>query len=228
MKKLLNYFTKFEIALWLTSVIAISLSFLIFDKSNFSNLICSLLGATALIFFAKGNPIGNAIMIVFCIFYAVVSFTFRYYGEMLTYLLMTMPMSILGLISWLKNPFNGKKSQVKIADLKRKDIPLMIALTIIITIVFYFLLKALNTANLIVSTLSIATSFFAAFLTYKRSPYFALAYAVNDLVLIVLWVYASLFNTAYASIATCFATFFINDIYGFINWLKMKKTQKES
>jgi nicotinamide mononucleotide transporter PnuC len=225
MKKLSDYFTKFEIALWICSIAIITLSFLIFDRTNPLNLVCSLLGATSLIFCAKGNPIGNAIMVVFSILYAIISYTFKYYGEMFTYLFMTLPMSIACLVSWLKNPFKGNKAQVKIADIKKKDLIQMIAASLLITLIFYFILKAFNTANLIVSTISIATSFFAAFLTYKRSPYFALAYAANDLVLIVLWIYASLFNTSYASVAACFITFFINDIYGFINWLKMKKTQ---
>ena len=228
MKKITNYFTKFELFLWLFSMAVITLSSIVFDKQNYLNLICSLLGATALIFCAKGNPIGSAIMIVFSVIYAIISYSFRYYGEMLTYLLMTLPMSVLCLISWLKNPFNGNKSQVEIADLKSKDLFVMVALTLAITTAFFFILKALNTTNLTVSTISIATSFFAAFLTYKRSPYFALAYAVNDLVLIVLWIYASFYNTAYASVATCFVTFLINDIYGFINWLTMKKNQREN
>lgn len=227
MKKISDYFTKFEIALWICSIAIITLSFLIFDRTNPLNLVCSLLGATSLIFCAKGNPIGSAIMVVFSILYAVISYTFKYYGEMFTYLFMTLPMSVVVLIAWLKNPFNGNHSQVKIDDLKKNDILKLAVLSLMITTVFFFVLRALNTNNLVVSTISIATSFFAAFLTYKRSPYFALAYAVNDLVLIVLWVYASVFNTAYASVATCFITFFVNDIYGFINWLKMKKNKRE-
>ena len=228
MKKVSNYFTKFELALLFSGIAIITLSYLIFDRQSPFNLICSLLGATALIFCAKGNPIGSAIMIVFSILYGIISLTFKYYGEMFTYFFMSLPMSVLCLISWLKNPFNGNKAQVKIDDLKPKDILFLAVLSLIITTVFFFVLRALNTTNLVVSTISIATSFFAAFLTYKRSPYFALAYAVNDLVLIILWVYASFFNTAYASVATCFIIFLINDIYGFINWLKMKKKQAKT
>ena len=186
MNKFSNYFTKFELTLWILGSIIIALSFFIFDGSNPLNLICSLLGATALIFCAKGNPIGNAIMIVFSILYGIISLTFKYYGETFTYFFMTLPTSLACLISWLKNPFNGKKSQVKIDDLKTINVIQLAVYSLLITTAFFFVLKALNTTNLLVSTISIATSFFAAFLTYKRSPYFALAYAVNDLVLIIL------------------------------------------
>ena len=224
-----KYFTTFELILWISSMALINASFFIFDGKNLLNLICSLLGATSLIFCAKGNPIGNAIMIVFSILYSIISLTFKYYGEMITYLFMTLPMSIIALIAWLKNPFNGKHSQVKVNQLSAKEFYVITVLSLAVTAVFYFILKAFNTANLIVSTISITTSFFAEVLTYKRSPFFCLAYAFNDLVLIVLWIYATISNLSYASVTTCFITFFINDIYGFINWLKMKKIQnKES
>ncbi len=225
MKKINKYFTNFELILYFSSLAIILSTFFIFDGEDFFNLICSLLGATSLIFCAKGNPIGNAIMIVFSILYGIISYAFKYYGEMITYLGMTLPMSIISLIAWLKNPFNGNRAQVKIADLKLKDFILMVIASLLITFAFYFILKALNTTNLIVSTISIATSFFAAFLTYKRSPYFALAYALNDLVLIILWVYATIFNITYISVTACFVTFFINDLYGFFNWTKMRKLQ---
>ena len=69
------------------------------------------------------------------------------------------------------------------------------------------------------------TSFLAVYLTYKRSAFFALAYAANDIVLIILWIMAALAETAYVSVIVCFAMFFVNDIYGFINWSKMQKRQ---
>ncbi len=45
------------------------------------------------------------------------------------------------------------------------------------------------------------------------------------LVLIVLWVLASIADARYTSVVVCFAAFFINDIYGFLNWRKMKERQ---
>ena len=48
-----------------------------------------------------------------------------------------------------------------------------------------------------------------------RSSYFALAYAANDLVLIVLWVLASMEEIRYFSVVVCFTAFFVNDLYVF-------------
>ena len=53
----------------------------------------------------------------------------------------------------------------------------------------------------------------------------ALAYAANDVVLIVLWIMATAVDISYLSVVVCFAVFLINDLYGFLNWLKMEKRQ---
>lgn len=74
---------------------------------------------------------------------------------------------------------------------------------------------------------SLTTSFLAVYLTFRRSPYFALAYAANDIVLIILWILASLYDIRYVSVVVCFIAFFANDIYGFVSWRKMKTRQQE-
>lgn len=226
MKRLFGCFTKTEILLWSISAALILLSFFIFDKENVLTLIASLIGVTSLIFSAKGNPLGQVLIIVFSVLYGIISFTFSYYGEMITYLGMTAPMSVAALISWLKNPYQGKKTEVKINRLKQKEVMVLSTLTLAVTVIFYFILKAFNTANLLPSTLSVATSFIAVYLTARRSAFFAVAYAANDIVLIVLWLLASLCDISYLSVVICFAVFLANDIYGFINWSRMRKRQE--
>ena len=144
---------------------------------------------------------------------------------MVTYLGMTMPMSICALISWLRNPYKGNKAEVKVNSLNKNEPLLMCGLTIIITIIFYLILDYFNTANIVPSTVSVTTSFMAVYLTFRRSPLFALAYASNDIVLIVLWVLASFYDLRYVSVVVCFIAFLVNDIYGYINWHKMKVRQ---
>lgn len=227
-KKFTKYFTKGEIALWSISVLFILTSFCIFDRKNYITLSTSILGVSALIFNAKGNPVGQVLMIIFSLLYGIISFTFAYYGEMITYLGMSMPMAIFALVSWLKNPYNGNKSQVKVNTVSIKEIVIMFIAAIAVTIGFYFILSYFNTANIVPSTISVTTSFIAVYLTFRRSPYFAFAYATNDIVLIILWTLASIQDSRYISVIVCFIAFFINDVYGFINWQKMKEKQKNS
>lgn len=92
---------------------------------------------------------------------------------------------------------------------------------------FYELLKYLNTPNLMFSTVSIVTSFLAATLTMLRSSYYALGYASNDIVLIILWVMASIKDPSYFPVVVNFMIFFLNDMYGFISWKKREAKIEE-
>lgn len=220
-----SYFTKFELALWGSSALITAVFFIIFDRTNYLTLAASLIGVTSLIFNAKGNPAGQVLMIIFSLIYGYISFSFAYYGEMITYIGMTMPMAVFALVSWMKNPYEGNRAEVKVNSISGRENVFMWVLTAFVTAVFYFILKYFHTANLIPSTISVTTSFAAAYLTFRRSPYFALAYAANDIVLLVLWSMASAENIKYMSVLVCFAAFLFNDVYGFINWRRMKKRQ---
>ena len=221
-----NYFSKAEIALWGASTALIALSFYLFDRESYLTLCDSLIGVTSLIFNAKGNPFGQLLMVVFSLLYGIISFNFAYYGEMITYLGMTLPMSMFALISWLKNPYKGNRSEVRVNSISKKEALLMCIPTVAVTVIFYFVLKHFKTANILPSTVSVTTSFIAVYLTFRRSPFYALAYAANDVILIVLWILASVHDIRYVSVVTCFAAFLANDLYGFLNWQKIKKRQK--
>ena len=156
-------------------------------------LVAACVGITSLVFAAKGNVWAQILMIIFSILYGIISWRFHYWGEMITYLGMTMPMAIWSTITWLKNPAkNGK--EVAIQKLRLKHIVWLMLFGTITTIVFYYILAVLNTPNIVFSTISITTSFLAAFLTMLRSSYYAFGYALNDIVLIILWMFASLKN----------------------------------
>ena len=226
-KQLREYFSKTEILIWSISSLLVIVSFFLFDRSNYLILSASLIGVTYLILNAKGNPLGQVLVIMFSILYGIVSYKFSYYGEMITYLGMTMPMAVFALISWLRNPFNGNRSEVTVGTISKAETVFMIALSAVVTLVFYFILQAFHTANILPSTLSVTTSFLAVYLTFRRNPFYAIAYAANDIVLIVLWILASLSDTRYISVVVCFSVFLFNDIYSFFCWQNMKKRQTE-
>lgn len=217
--------TKFELLLWLVSVSVIIISFVISGGDDILTIIASLIGVTALIFVAKGYVIGQVLTVVFAVFYGIISYFFRYYGEMITYLCMTAPIAIMAVISWIKNPYEGTK-EVKVSHVTKKQVLVMATLAIVTTIIFYFILKAMNNANLLFSTISITTSFLASYLTFLRSPYYAVAYSANDVVLIVLWTMATLEDRSYLPMILCFVMFLINDMYGFFNWRRMRIRQE--
>lgn len=151
-----------EIILWIISLVVVISSYLLSGQYQLITILAPIVGVTCLIFVAKGHILGQILTVVFSILYAIVSFQFHYYGEMITYLCMTLP---------------------------------------------------------------IATSFLAAALMFLRNPYYAIAYMLNDIVLIVLWSLASIDNISYLPMIFCFTMFLINDLYGFYCWKKMQKDQ---
>lgn len=221
----LKTLTKKEWLLWLASLAIVIISNLATSDPDLLTLISALVGVTSLIFAAKGNVWAQFLMIAFSIFYGIISFRFHYWGEMITYLGMTLPMAVWSAITWIRNPSKGNENEVEIQSLNHKHIVALTISTIIVTGIFYYILVWLDTPNIIFSTLSIITSFVAASLTMLRSPYYAMGYAANDVVLIVLWVLASLENPAYIPVVVNFVIFLLNDMYGFVSWKKRELQQ---
>ena len=219
--------SRFEWWLWSISTAVIALSYLLSPVGNPFSMVASLIGVLALMFLAKGHVLGQFLIILFALIYAAISFEQRYYGEVVTYLCMSAPMAVIAAIEWLRHPHQGS-SEVKVGKLTRRKLLCVGALAVVVTIAFYLILGALGNKNLLVSTLSVTTSFVAASLTALRSPYYAVGYLFNDVVLIVLWTLACLDDISYLSMVACFLVFLINDSYGFISWRRMERRQSNN
>ena len=220
--------TKMDRLLWICSLAAVLISNILPGHLNILTLAAALIGVTSLIFAAKGNVWAQILMIIFSILYGIISYKFRYWGEMITYLGMTLPMAVWSTVTWIRNPSADNGSEVEIQRLNRKHIGGLVIFTASVTVVFYYILKSLGTPNMVFSTISVTTSFLAASLTMLRSSYYALGYAANDIVLIVLWILASLKDPAYIPVVVNFSIFFLNDMYGFISWKKREIRQAQT
>ena len=217
--------TLFERGLWGISVAVIVLSAAIMGGADLFSVTASLIGVTALIFVAKGDVTGQILTVIFSILYAIVSFEQRYYGEMITYLFMSAPSAIFSVISWLRHPFATDHAEVKMERIGKKDLVLLPVLCVLVTAAFYWILRWMGNAQLGVSTFSIATSFLASYLLFRRSPFYALAYVGNDVVLILLWTVAAFHDPTALSMIACFVMFLCNDLYGFFNWIRLRRAQ---
>lgn len=225
LREALGYFTLFEKLLYLFSVVFITAAYLLFDSGSTLSLIASLVGATALIFCAKGNPFGQLLMVVFGILYAIISYSFGYYGELITYAGMSVPMAAFSFLVWVLHPHRGNHAEVQIGHLLPRDAVILPLLATAATVGFYFILDAFGTANLLPSTVSVTTSVIAVYFSARRVPWFAFAYAINDIVLILLWSLAAFEDISYLSVVICFVMFLLNDAYSFMNWRRIRRRQ---
>lgn len=215
--------SKVELLIYTISEIVIIVSFIISKNKNVLSLISSMLGATSLILLSKGDYLGHIISAIFGVIYIIISYSYKYYGEMFIYGFLMIPLAVTNIIIWRKN--QATSHQVKVQQIKKTEVIYIFIITIIIGIIFYFILRLLNTNNLIISSISVMTSVSASLLSLKRSPYYAIMYILNDLVLIVMWSLAASDNSMYLPNVICFVTFLVNDIYALINWKKIEKSQ---
>lgn len=157
--KALNVFDRI---LWLLSIVVIGVSYIISSQNNILSMISALVGVSALIFLAKGDIWGQILTIIFSVLYMIVSFEQKYYGEMITYMCMTAPMAGLSLYSWIKNPFEHGRNEVRVEDIGKKEVAKILIFSGLTTLTLYFVLKYFSTASLYISTLSVFTSFIAS------------------------------------------------------------------
>lgn len=214
----------FEIFLWCASCALILVSFLV-AHAGFLSLFTSLIGASALIFIAKGDALGQILTVIFSLLYGFISIQSHFWGEMITYCFMTLPMAVAAAVSWLRHPSINGTNEVEVRQLTQLQWFLLGAFTLVVTSIFCLILYLLNTPLLVVSTISIATSFSAAALTFLRSPFYAIAYAANDIVLIILWALQAMQSPGDEPLILCFVAFLCNDAYGFYNWRRMERRQ---
>lgn len=226
MKKIFKDWNLFEISFLTLSLFIILICYLLNHDKNMLSLIVSLLGIFTVICGAKGLIIAPFINIIYNVLYIFISFSQNFYGEVLIYIFLMIPLNIITIISWLKNRSNENKNIVKVNKISKKEYSILIIVTIGILFSFYLLLKSLNTSALIISTFSLADSLIASYLLFRRSSNYAIAFIINDIILILLWL-TTLTNgkIIHLPIVITFMIFLINDIYGLIIWKKREKLQ---
>ena len=129
--------SKHDRILWICSLLIVFISNISVPNFDPLTLAAALIGVTSLVFAAKGNVWAQILMIVFSILYGIISFRFRYWGEMITYLAMTMPMAVWSTITWLKNPSKENKNEVQIQKLTSTHIIGLIFYYVKLNVVFF-------------------------------------------------------------------------------------------
>ena len=222
--KIFKDWTNFEKVLLFGSILIVGITGIVF-KSDLLTVSCSLVGIVTALLLAKGKNLGQVFGLLITILYSIVSFKNKYYGEVLIYALLMLPMYIIGIITWI-NHKNEKTNSVEINSIKKKEWVIVSCVFILVFVGIYFLLKYFNTNELIVSTISVLASLFAVYLQIRRSKYSFSFYILNDIILIFLWGIPVIHGNYVLFPMLLNPTInLINDIYGFYNWKKTENIQ---
>ena len=161
------------------------------------------------------------------IFYGIISFNQRYYGELIILIFMSLPLMIMGVLEWLKNRDN-KSDNIIISTLSKKEIVLAFLSQVLLFGIYYIILKSFNTSEPIIGSLSIVMSLLALYFGARRSEISYFCYLANDVVIITLWLIPILNgDKAILSVLIGPLLLTINDVYGIYNWRRLKRLQEK-
>ena len=216
-----------DLILILTGMVVVTISGILFG-SEWYIIVSTLLGLLCVFTQAKGKIATQFIGIIYFCFYIFISYTQKYYGEALLYLIIMLPMYIYGVIHWLAN--TDKKDNVVIvkSNLSKKEWLISSLCFVCISIGVFFLLKVLNTSQLIISTLSFVSMLPAVYLLMRRCKWNQVAFLINDFIVPILWLFLVI-QGELSFLPMCIYHIFqiTYDIYGLIQWIKLEKKQKE-
>lgn len=175
---------------------------------------------------AKGKVITQFIGITWSVFYIYTAITQNLWGEVILNLGVIVPMYVYGIINWMKHK-QQDDNIVKIAELSKKELTILGCSYIPIFIVVYFLLQALNTAQLLMSTFSFTLLVPAMYLLMRRSKYNNYVFLLQDIVYLILWICVVMQSgDNYLCIVISNIIQIVFDIYAIIEWSKLEKKQK--
>ena len=229
-KKIANFFKQISIFEYILTIISliIIVVFSFAFKVGILKILFSLLGVIMLLFVSKGWIIGEFFSLAYMTLYAIISYFSHYYGEMIISIFISLPISIFTFINWIKHPKNKGEQEIRISSLSNFSMLCIITFSILLFIPLYFLLKYFNTPNLIISTLSIIASLIASLLLLFRSHYYALFFILNDIIVMILWILLCKIDISNLMMVITFLISLVFDIYGLINWSKIKKKQAKT
>lgn len=216
-----NLYEKLYLTIGIISTIIVTL----ITKSSIISMLYVITYITNALLSSKGKPECYIFGFTGIIFYGYLSYQQKYFGELIIILFMSIPVMIMGVISWLKNK---DEESIIINTLSKKEIIIVMASQVIMFFLYYYILKLFNTSMLVTSTLSIIMSLLALYFGSRRSEICYYFYLLNDIVGITLWIMPIL-NGEKAMFSVIFGPIllFVNDIYGIYNWKRLKKKQRE-
>lgn len=220
MKKLRNYcksWNKFEISLIILAILLI-LGIGVILNCEMLSIVVAFLGIFSALNQTKKMVFGQVTGVILAILYSYMSYMNRYYGEVIVYMLVILPLYIVGIYTWSKNK-DSKTEEVKQSEIYLKEWLVLLIINIILFIALYKMLKYFNTNQLIISTISMNLNLCATYLLVRRSKYCFIFYLINAFILLTLWG-IPVINGNIKVLPMIFDALLliINNIYGMIKW----------
>lgn len=220
-------FSLYDILYITFSFFSITIVSIVF-KSDALAIIYSFTAIIGMFLLSKGYNLGYVFILAYMIVYAIEAYLTGLYGEAILYGFILMLMQIYAIIKSFRRKNNGGSIQIT----RLKVWQYVVAIVVILALGFgvYFVLQALGTKYLIISTIAFMVALYANFLRVIGDLNCSIGFIVLDIVMIVLWLMPLFHGEPNGSSLITFAVtsliYIANDIYTYINWFKLYKKQK--
>jgi len=227
-----NYFSSWSILervfLVLAFIAPITLG--IIFQSSLLQISASSVTMIASLLFAKARIEGYVVSLIGMVLFGIVAFNNRLFGEVGVLIFFGLPAQIAGFISWTKaltKIEDNKPAKIQIRRTSLKEISILALICGVLGIGLYFLLAAIDTNLLLLSTISVVFTVFGTILMIRRSHFGTLGFALNDISNILLWLMIVLLGdmTAVVMIVQPIMLL-VNNTYGIFEWRKLLKIQE--
>lgn len=228
MKKLKTWrgYNLLDLLLLLSGVIAVTVTGILFNSKWFI-IVNTLVGLMCVFTQAKGKIISQFIGVISSGFYVFVCYTQKFYGEAILYLIIMLPIHIYGVIHWLAHRDKQDNVVIVRSNLSKKEWLISFVVFAGIGVGVYFILKALQTNQLITNTLSFISMLPAVYLMVRRCKWNQVAFLINDFIVPILWIFLVVQgDLSFIPMCIYFVFQMTYDVYGLFEWLKLEKTQK--
>ena len=138
----------------------------------------------------------------------------------------TIPVYLISVITWLKNR-SSENDEVTVNKLSVMELVILLISSIPLFAIIFFVLRALNTANLVVSTISLTLGAIASYLLMRRCEYNFIFYILLNVTGIALWTTITIRDLSNLPTVISYSISVFLNITGLINWIKMKKSQQK-
>ena len=202
---------------WLAAATAVILGLSLYWKDSPVSLWAALTGVWCVILTGKGKRSSFLFGTVNVVFYAMISFQARYYGEVMLNILYYLPMNFVGWFAWKKH-MNEETGEVVKRRFPRNRRVWVYGLTAAAILLYGLVLKALGGNLPYVDSMSTVVSVTAQILSVKRLTEQWVLWIVVDVVTVVMW--GINFAQGGETVATLarWSVYLINAVIMYIRW----------
>lgn len=234
MENIRNFFKQFKWIDWVFLFVMVAgiLTCSILFRPSFIIILNSIFGITTAFFLAKGFLLANYCGIIQLVFYCIMCFQNKYFGEFILNLAIVAPTYVLSIISWHKNHLK-KVGVVKINNKTNwKEFCAAAFGFACVAVGAYFVLRSLGTNQLALSTLSVYFVLLYSFLIIRRSEITFIFRIGCDIISLGLWLVVLIGaghpDWQYLITVFNYTLYLTTEFLGIYNWTRLKRAQTKT